>query len=248
MIETDKLITVIGRGHSGTRAMSHTLSASGVFMGAKLNKSGDLVPADDLYEACRVFGHYVECRGHLEWDFTATFEMPIDPAFTRLVESYLESVLASDDPAKGWKLPETTLILPWIIRLFPEAYYVYWVRDPRDSVMGRHLTDNLRDFGVACNVPSSEREARVQSWLYQYEIMRRTPPPVRCLHVRFEDFVMNQAATLCRLEAFLGMTVAEIEVRPDSVGRWKSDPEPESFAAFPPETLYHGQLKEASRR
>ena len=38
------LITVIGRGHSGTRAMSHTLSASGVFMGAPLNVSGDLVP------------------------------------------------------------------------------------------------------------------------------------------------------------------------------------------------------------
>jgi len=43
------VITVIGRGHSGTRAMSHTLSESGVFMGAKLNKSGDLIPAEDLY-------------------------------------------------------------------------------------------------------------------------------------------------------------------------------------------------------
>ncbi len=39
-------VTVIGRGHSGTRAMSHTLSASGVFMGSPLNESGDLLPPE----------------------------------------------------------------------------------------------------------------------------------------------------------------------------------------------------------
>ena len=40
-------VTIIGRGHSGTRAISHTLYASGVFMGANLNRSGDLVPPQD---------------------------------------------------------------------------------------------------------------------------------------------------------------------------------------------------------
>ena len=29
------LTTIIGRGHSGTRAMSHTLSASGVWMASR---------------------------------------------------------------------------------------------------------------------------------------------------------------------------------------------------------------------
>ena len=43
------LVTVIGRGHGGTRAISHTLSESGVYMGAELNKSGDLIPPDDMY-------------------------------------------------------------------------------------------------------------------------------------------------------------------------------------------------------
>ena len=38
------LITIIGRGHSGTRAMSHTLYASGVYMGRTLNRVGDKVP------------------------------------------------------------------------------------------------------------------------------------------------------------------------------------------------------------
>ena len=63
------LITVIGRGHSGTRAMSHTLSASGVFMGAPLNDPGDLVPPEAMYEACRVLARHVRWRGGLEWDF-----------------------------------------------------------------------------------------------------------------------------------------------------------------------------------
>ena len=54
------LITIIGRGHSGTRAMSHTLSASGVFMGAPLNVSGDLLPPEEMYDACRVLAPFVQ--------------------------------------------------------------------------------------------------------------------------------------------------------------------------------------------
>ena len=48
------LITIIGRGHSGTRAISHTLSASGVWMGEPLNMSGDLLPPEAMYEASRL--------------------------------------------------------------------------------------------------------------------------------------------------------------------------------------------------
>ena len=57
-----QMFTVIGRGHSGTRAMSHTLSQSGVFMGETLNKSGDLIPPQDMYEACRVIGRFRQSR------------------------------------------------------------------------------------------------------------------------------------------------------------------------------------------
>ncbi len=43
------LITIIGRGHSGTRMISHTLYGSGVYMGRTLNPSGDKVPPQALY-------------------------------------------------------------------------------------------------------------------------------------------------------------------------------------------------------
>ncbi len=73
------IITVIGRGHSGTRAMSATLKASGVYTGEPLNESSDLIPADDFYEACRVISRHVKHLGGLKWDFSHLHTMPIDP-------------------------------------------------------------------------------------------------------------------------------------------------------------------------
>ena len=142
------LITIIGRGHGGTRAISHTLIASNVFMGEPLNRSGDLLPPQPMYEACRVLARYVEWKGGLEWDFSALHTMPIPEEFTALIHQYLQKVLSAKEEHKGWKIPETTLVFPWIVRMFPEIKYIYWVRNPRDNILARHLTDNLADFGV----------------------------------------------------------------------------------------------------
>jgi hypothetical protein len=233
------IITVIGRGHSGTRAMSHTLSESSVYMGAQLNGSGDLIPPDDLYEACRVFAKHVTFRRGLEWDFDGIDTMPIDPAFIRLVESYLGSVLSSAEPLKGWKLPETALILPWIVRLFPDIKYIYWLRDPRDSIIGHHLTDDLADFGIDYERTDDIRCRRAISWIYQYKLMLRTPSPANRIDVNFEDFVYNQDSTLDRLSKFLGFPLAKIEARKESVGRWRTDSEQHDFDFFPIEALYN---------
>ena len=218
------LITIIGRGHGGTRAISHTLSASGVYMGAKLNGSGDLIPPQDLYEACRVMSRHVVHEGGLRWDFSRLHTMPIPDEFTTLVHSYLSSVLSSDAEHRGWKLPETTLVYPWIVRMFPDAYYIHWVRDPRDAILGAHLTDDLADFGVPYERTDDLRLRRAISWKYQREIVKATPPPARAIEVRFEDFVLKQEETLARVQQFLGIPLEKIEVRPEAVGRWKSDP------------------------
>ena len=151
------IVTVIGRGHSGTRAMSHTLSASGFYMGAGLNESGDLVPAAAMYEACRVFARHVVYRGNCQWDFERLHTMPIDPAFRRLVEEYLASVLASDAPDKGWKLPETILCFPWIVRLFPQIHYILGTRSPR---LDRWQSYYRRPCRLWCALRSHRRRAR----------------------------------------------------------------------------------------
>ena len=234
------LITIIGRGHSGTRAMSHTLTQSGVYMGADLNDSGDLIPAEDLYEACRVMARHVVHKGGTEWDFSKLHTMPIDPAFTRLVESYLSSVLSSGAERKGWKLPETTLILPWIVRMFPEVHYIYWARDPRDSIIGGHITDDLADFGIPYEKTDDLRKRRAISWKYQHDLMKSTPLPERSIRVRFEGFVLNQDETLAKVEEFLGFPLTRIPVKPETVGRWKTDAEQHDFDFIPRPMYYEG--------
>jgi hypothetical protein len=238
------LITIIGRGHGGTRAISHTLMVSNVFMGEPINRSGDLLPPEPMYEACRVLARYVQWRGGLEWDFSMLHDMAIPDEFTELLHTYLRTVLASRDAHRGWKIPETTLILPWLVRIYPEIKYIYWVRNPRDNILARHMTDDLTDFGIpypdvavwaqeryphlAAAAADSEallaelhmRLRRAISWQYQYEIVKATPKPQNWIVVRFEDFILQQEATLQRLEAYLGMPLGRIIVRPEAVGRY----------------------------
>jgi hypothetical protein len=238
------LITIVGRGHGGTRAMSHTLMVSNVFMGEPLNRSGDLLPPDAMYAACRLLGEHVRWTGGLHWHFDDLHTMPIPQEFTDLLHTYLKKVLESKDQHKGWKIPETTLVLPWIVRLFPEIKYIYWVRNPRDNILARHLTDDLADFGIA--YPPVDAFAQVEyphlleaagesqeqidelhlrlrraiSWQYQYELVKATPKPSNWIVVRFEDFVLHQEETLQRLEAYLGIPLARILVRREPVGRY----------------------------
>jgi hypothetical protein len=232
------MIVVIGRGHSGTRVISNTLAESGVFMGSPLNKSWDLVPADEMYEACRIAARHVVHLGGVRWDFSGLLAAPIDPEFRRLVESYLASVLTSDAERVGWKLPETILVLPWIQRMFPDAMYIYWMRDPRDSITGHHMTDDLDRFGVPHDPVDDPRLGRAISWQYQYEMARSCPKPKHWIDMRFEEFVLNQETELGRLEQFLGFAPARIPVTTDPIGRWRTDTERNDFDFFPREALF----------
>jgi hypothetical protein len=108
--------------------------------------------------------------------------------------------------------------------MYPEARYVFWIRNPRDCILGRHLTDDLDDFGIAYPPTEDERLKRAISWKYQYDLVKATPRPQHWIEVRFEDFVLNQEATLARLEAFLGFPLDRVAVNPAAVDRWKLDP------------------------
>ena len=234
------LVTIIGRGHSGTRAISHTLSASGVFMGAPLNESGDLLPPEDMYNACRVLAPFVKWNDGLSWDWSALHTMEIPAEFTRLIHNYLVTVESSPSEFKGWKIPETTLVFPWIVRMFPEMKYIFWIRNPRDSILGGHLTDNLNDFGIPYPPTDDERLRRAISWKYQYDLVRSMPKPKHWMEVRFEDFVLDQENTLMRIEEFLGIPLARIPVQPEAVGRWKSDEGANYYDFFEPAMLQYG--------
>ena len=160
-------------------------------------------------------------QGGLEWDFEALNRRPVEAEYEALVREYLQDVTAAKSEHKGWKLPETTLSLPWITRLFPEAYYIYLVRDPRDSILGGHTTDDLTKFGVQYPETEDTLKRRAISWKYQYDLVAATAKPRHWMTLRFEDFVLHQERELERLEAFLGFPLGRIIVRPDAVGRWQ---------------------------
>jgi hypothetical protein len=216
-------VTIIGRGHSGTRAMSHTLSQSGVFMGHPLNGSWDLIPPQDMYDACRVLGRHVVWKGGLEWDFGKVLAMEVPEEFTSLIRRYLKSVLESPAERAGWKIPETTLVFPWILRMFPKMKYIFWIRNPRDCILGSHVTDDMARFGISYPPTEDARLRRAISWKYQFDLVKATPRPENWIEVRLEDFVLHQDQTLARLEEFLGLKMAKIPVNPSAVGRWKTD-------------------------
>jgi hypothetical protein len=218
------LVIVIGRGHSGTRVLSHTLIGSGVYMGKWLNGAGDKIPGDQIYEACRMLGRHVRLNGSLSWDFTSLDSMPIEREFISLIDTYLDDVLTAPRKRRGWKLPETNLVYPWIVRLFPLAAYVYIVRDPRDCLLGSHLTDDLSDWGVPCPETEDLLEQRVASWKYQHEIVKSTPRPERFALVRYEDLVNDLDSSMRRLEDFLDLPLARIVVDGSRVGKWRRDP------------------------
>jgi hypothetical protein len=118
--------------------------------------------------------------------------------------------------------------------MFPEAKYIFWIRDPRDSIIGRHVTDDLGRFGIAYPETEDERLRRAISWEYQYDLVKATPKPEHWIEVRFEDFVLKQQETLARLEDFLGIELAVIPVQTEPVGRWQSDEGTHYFDFFAP--------------
>jgi hypothetical protein len=214
------MIIVIGRGHSGTRAIARTLVESGVYMG-ELSKNGtyDHVPAEAAYEACKL----VTERVPWPWDFSKLGE-PTN-TFKTLMHEYLRPVLQHAGP-KGWKLPENTLMYPWLVQMFPDAHFIHWVRNPIDNIAQGHLTDSLERFGIAgpTDPPHTDLiDRRYHSWLYQEAIVASTPRPAHYRRVWLEDFVLHQEKTLRGLETFLRRPMVRIPVDRSTIARFTQD-------------------------
>jgi hypothetical protein len=208
-------IIIIGRGHSGTRAPAMILHEAGVFMGDKLNKSYDYAHRyyrHFLYKAARMAGANVIYKGNYEWDLTGLIENPIPKRMICYLMIYLRDIIVAPYKIKGWKIPETTLLYPWLTRLMPEAKYIFWARHPLDSILGPHITDRLKNWDIEVDEIDDAMKERAVSWKYQWDIVNKSPKPQNFLEIRFEDFLSDQREVLQRMEEFVGMSLKGIPV------------------------------------
>jgi hypothetical protein len=237
-----KRIIIVGRGHSGTRCIANTLRQSGLYMG-KVNQSGDTIPGKHLYEAVKMVGSYVDFVTQYKWDFSELITMQPPQEYYELMNKYLYPHF-NGRPEYGWKLPESALAMPWLVKMFPDAYYIHWVRDGRDNILSQHDTERLDFWNIPHIVPmhSSRNYCAAVSWKYHEDLIEATPKPKNWLKVRFEDFVLAQGETLGILEDYLDMGLVKIPVTPEPIGRWESVDVITETAIMKPQLERHGYV------
>ena len=219
-------IIIIGRSHSGTRILPEVFQASGIFMGIPLNVASDLLPTDDIYEACRIFGKQVIYKGKYQWDFSKACKVEIPSRFKELLECYLQPLIDSEEKIVGWKIPENTLIYPWLTRLLPKATFIYWVRHPEGSCGRMAGVDRLEKWNIPCEkfwFHEWNYKIRVISWKYHYDIVMDTPTPDNFLKICFEDYVLDQERLKGKIEQQIGVPLKSIELDKNKVGPFKKN-------------------------
>lgn len=126
-------VVIFNKSHSGSRLLAELVAASGIYMGAHRNESGDAENMLELVEY--VVEHHYPDFSRL-WREGCADESEVCARIARAFRSHLGQ--RAGDPW-GWKLCETTYILPLIDYLFPRARYLHLIRDGRDVAFSDHV-------------------------------------------------------------------------------------------------------------
>ena len=248
-----KTICVIGKGHSGTGFLAKTFHKSGVYMGAVLNEHMDKGPYSLIWKSMSLpVGYHAAYKEgirlstvtpssvyvrmatnkspNVEWNFTEMLRNEIPPEFQYDLWLYLKDLSAYNGELVGWKMTESNLIYPWLVRLHPEWYYVHIVRDVRDILSRQEMTDtathtdtfNIQGYASHPQKNHIPRRHIIQAinWKYQLDIVKSINAP-NYIRITLEDFVMNQDRILDKLSDFVGFKVAKVEAKKEVVESWK---------------------------
>lgn len=195
-IDLEAPVVVVGSGGSGTRLFADLLRALGVFMGSEINRTSDSVEWVLALYPLAIQALQPEPQG--------------EAAVGQLRSTACAVVSAAPQSAAmhwGWKLPETTLCLAWVLQAFPRARVLHVVRNPLDTCLRRsHVTSRLDkpvgaavlerawcELGLAgCPEDATEHMRNAASWALQ---VRMTCPAL-------SDLAAEAALTL-RLEQFV---------------------------------------------
>ncbi len=233
-------IVVFNKSHSGSRLLARVLETAGVFMGAHQNASHDSEDVLALVEHL-VVRHYPDYSALWRHDLGGDDTLPalVREVFAR----HLDGFDRRPGERWGWKLCETTYILPIVDLLFPDARFIHLVRDGRDVAFSDHIaprsafwkkvyfnTDRIRRWRrLRLTHDDYRRRPHVYNalhWANSVALGRAFGSMLRerCLEVRYEDLCASFAATAGRVLGFVGVdgadrTIAALrpEVRTDSV-------------------------------
>ncbi len=232
-------VILFSASHSGSRLLAAVLERLGVFMGAQLNDSADSLPVFDLAR------YLVETHAP---DFSRLFGEG-DPTLRARVLAAFADHLATRPPGQrwGWKLPETSHVMPVMARLFPQARAIHLVRDGRDVAFSPFLApkapfwrkiyfndDRIFSWRGHALTQRAYREHghlfNAARWVNSVTLGRAHGVMMgeRYLEVRYEALVADPAAVAARVAAFLELAPAGeaadwSEVSAGSVGKWRSE-------------------------
>ncbi len=240
-------IVVFNKSHSGSRLLARVLAHGGVFLGSHQNESLDSL---DLLELVRhVVRRYYPDYARL-WSGEGAADAILPDLIRTVFRGHLDDFDVTAERSWGWKLCETTYIIPLIDFLFPAAKYIHLIRDGRDVAFCDHVAPSepfwrkvyfdTDDIASWRGYQLTGREYRKHSYVYNtvhwvnsvrvgrsYGAMLRE----RYLEVRYEDLCRNFARTVERVLGFIGVPSAAAtiealrpEVHSTSIAKYRQAP------------------------
>jgi hypothetical protein len=241
----DAAVLLTGRGGSGTRLLSELADEAGIFIGNRINKSGDSTEWVKL-----IYRMAVETGG--------AHDLPSGSRYRQEIRTRAGQILEQGPPRKsalwGLKLPETMLVLPLLIDAFPQAKVVHLTRHPVSSSLRRtHMTSRLNNPVGAVALPAAYRYSKRDvgristdepyvhnacSWNFQVTRVARYARAAlghgRYLEITYEDMCAQPSRVVALVRSFLGFAGGggntSIPVDLSRAGGWDpSDPRVETI-------------------
>lgn len=143
--------------------------------------------------------------------------------------------------ASRWceKTPRNSIYFDRLANMFPEAKFINVIRDGRDVACSM-VERGFWPIAASLDFPATTTfrgevtfEKAIEYWVVMTRIARdmaKRLPESSYAEIRLEDLVFNQDAAVKRIMDFLGesldSSVTEFQMKPDSLGRWKTDLKP----------------------
>jgi hypothetical protein len=189
-----------GTGGSGTRIITEVFKSAGIFMGSRLNRSGDALELVDF--------DWRWGKPYLASDLAG---QPPPAQMRDDLQVSLSKHLNGYDPRAGgwgWKHPHSYLLLPWLDSVIPGLRFVHLIRDGRHMARSRNQRQPLHYGDVVLGSEAqtwSRQERAIRFWCWANEHAAdygEQEMGGRYLRARFEDVCGDPHVECARLIAF----------------------------------------------